>query len=684
MKRVFVALAIAAAGLLPTSSLAQAVPNVLVSTTNPFAACKVGQNPTGTATNYPGAEVEPFVTVDPTHPGRLLSAWQQDRWSDGGAHGLAAGWSNDGGRTWTDTPLPFSKCAGQGAANYERASDPGVAVGPDGKAYAISLSFDGDSIRNAVYAATSSDSGHSWGGLTPLKVDVADPVTGNPFNDKELIFADPSQNGTAYAVWDRLADLPGPLTAHRAPERDMPAPRGRTAATRPSSGPRQRANDAAGTALPVLPDFTGPTWLARTTDGGKTWEQSHIIVPTGRNEQTIGNYVVVNPKNGLVYDFFTYFDAQGTHIEFVVSADHGVNWSQRHRFQDLMSVGVGNVRTGDIIPIPAVDPASGNLYMVWQDARFSGQRYDEVVISRSTDGGLTWSAPALVNDHNGQPAFTGTVAVNSDGRVGVTYYQGVNYTPATATTPAGCPSPATQACETTYNFKLGQTPGLFDFTPASVLDDFDMTKAPVARGYFVGDYEGLTTVGKYFRPVWVSTTGGGGTAPRARPAIAGRAADPAVPQNATQVYTTPPLTDLILTKSTPSGTYVPGQQVSYTISVNNAGPSQAIGIAVTDNLPAGLTNASWTCSTGSVDSACGAPSGTGNINQIVSVAPFDTVTFTVTATAASNVGASLTNTASLNVPAANNDIGCTTAPTGCVVSITSVLLPALPSTGRAA
>jgi len=676
LKRVFAALAIAAAGLLPTSSLAQAVPNVLISTTNPFAACNVGQNPAGTATNYPGAEVEPFVTVDPTHPGRLLSAWQQDRWSDGGAHGLAAGWSNDGGRTWTDTPLPFTKCAGQGAANYERASDPGVAVGPDGKAYAISISFDGDSIRNGVIAATSSDSGHSWGGVTPLITDVASPTTGNPFDDKELIFADPTQNGTAYAVWDRLQDVPG--TAHRVrdPERDMPALGSSSSNAKPAK---------AKLAAAALPAFTGPTYFSRTTDGGKTWVKAHIIVPTGVNEQTIANYIVVNRQNGLVYDFFDYITVDGnTHIGFATSADHGGTWSPPQIFQDLRTVGVNNLRTGDIIPIPAIDPTNGNLYVVWQDARFNGGSYDEVVLSRSTDGGVTWSSPAVVNDRNGQPAFTGTVAINSDGRVGVTYYQGVNYTPATATTPAGCPFPATQACETTYNFKLGQTPGQFDFTPAAVLDDFDMTKAPVARGYFVGDYEGLTTVGKYFRPVWVSTTGGGGTAPRARPAVAGRAADPAVPQNATQVYTTPPLTDLILTKSTPSGTYVPGQQVSYTISVNNAGPSQAIGIAVTDNLPAGLTNASWTCSTGSVDSACGAASGTGNINQIVSVAPFDTVTFTVTATAASNVGASLTNTASLNVPAANNDIGCTTAPTGCVVSITSVLLPALPSTGRAA
>lgn len=59
---------------------------------------------------YLNSTVEPDVAVDPTNPAHLVGAWQQDRWSDGGAHGLVAAYSTDGGSTWTTSPLPFSVC----------------------------------------------------------------------------------------------------------------------------------------------------------------------------------------------------------------------------------------------------------------------------------------------------------------------------------------------------------------------------------------------------------------------------------------------------------------------------------------------------------------------------------------------------------------------------------------------
>jgi hypothetical protein len=60
--------------------------------------------------NYLNSEVEPEVAVDPTNPSHLVGAWQQDRWSNGGAHGLVAGYSNNGGASWHISPQPFSAC----------------------------------------------------------------------------------------------------------------------------------------------------------------------------------------------------------------------------------------------------------------------------------------------------------------------------------------------------------------------------------------------------------------------------------------------------------------------------------------------------------------------------------------------------------------------------------------------
>jgi hypothetical protein len=92
------ALGVASAALVaPTAS-----PPTLASVSDPFAACPFG----GPGTNYPNAEVEPFVAVDPTGASRLIGAFQQDRWSDGGAHGLLSAFSSDGGSTWANSFAP--------------------------------------------------------------------------------------------------------------------------------------------------------------------------------------------------------------------------------------------------------------------------------------------------------------------------------------------------------------------------------------------------------------------------------------------------------------------------------------------------------------------------------------------------------------------------------------------------
>ncbi len=432
---------------------------VTVSGASPFAACTIG----GPGTNYVNAEVEPWVAVNPTNAKNLIGAWQQDRWSNGGAHGLVAGYSFDGGTTWGETPLPFSACATNGL-NYERASDPWMSIGPDGTAYTISISFNQSNNDNAVAATTSRDGGKTWNAPALLKVDNG---TTQFFNDKESVTADPAHVGVAYAVWDRLQS--------------------------PNANPYADLHAAA---------YTGPSFFAKTTDGGKTWSAAAIIVDTAQNNQTIGNQIVVDPRNGTLYDVFDLIVSTGsnsdtTHgynVAFIKSTDGGTTWTQPQIINTLQSVGVPNTRTGDIIPEPAIDPATGQLYVVWQDSRFNGGHYDEIALSTSGDGGATWSAPARVNDATGQPAFTAAVAVNSKGAVGVSYYQYV--------------SQSATALPTTYNLKISGHQGATFGAATTLKESFDMTTAPNARGYFVGDYEGLVANGTSFRSFFVATNTG--------------------------------------------------------------------------------------------------------------------------------------------------------------------------------
>ena len=87
--------------------------------------------------------------------------------------------------------------------------------------------------------------------------------------------------------------------------------------------------------------------------------------------------------------------------------------------------------------------------------------------------------------------------------------------------------------------------------------------------------------------------------------------DPAAANNSSTAMTGlgAAVTDLRITKTNGVSSLVPGQATTYTITVTNNGPSNAIGSRVQDLFPAALTGVSWTCA-GSGGGACGAASGT--------------------------------------------------------------------------
>src|SRR5436190_15071243 len=132
-----------ATGLIAAASAGATVdPVVTVSGPSPFAA---GCNPDTSGTNYPNAEVEPYLASNPANRQHMIGVWQQDRWSNGGAQGLLTAVSTNAGTSWTrPAPPPFTHCQGGNAANggdYDRASDPWVTFGPTGSSWQISLSI---------------------------------------------------------------------------------------------------------------------------------------------------------------------------------------------------------------------------------------------------------------------------------------------------------------------------------------------------------------------------------------------------------------------------------------------------------------------------------------------------------------------------------------------------------------
>lgn len=459
---------------------------------DPFSACSRAPDIFG-GTVFPSTEPEVWLAANPANAKNLIGSIQQNRWWDGGAQGLVAPYSLDGGKSWDEVPLPFSACAAPyyggnvledpftGRA-YDRASDPWDDIGPDGTAYAVTISFDANDNGGDVGAATSTDGGQTWHNQQSIIAENAnDPSF--PFNDKESDTADPVHAGVAYVVWDRLQNIACPPGV---------PPGSETTDERPFRFSSALGLSAPSTDAP-LNCFDGPTMFSRTTDGGHTWSTPIPIVATPANDQTIANQIVVDPRTDTLYDFYMYLYANGSlTIEDVISHDGGLTWGPRQLVGDSQTIGVSDpdtgdgLRTGDIIPQPAIDPATGRLYVVWQDSRANAAdpNEDALFISSSTGGGLTgtWSAPAVVNDPKDEAAFTPAVKVLGDGSVAVQYYV-LN----------GKGKSKSGVLTTGVVLRTSDGPGTtFKKPEKKVGDDFNMLAAPWAFGWFTGDYEGLS------------------------------------------------------------------------------------------------------------------------------------------------------------------------------------------------
>lgn len=417
---------------------------VRVSRATPFAAAclEVPSN----ATIYANSEVEPHLAVDPANPNHLVAAWQQDRLSDGGARGLVTAVSVDGGTTWSGhSASPFSRCAG---ADFARVSDPWVSRNGTTVVQA-GIAFTGAALtagaRSAVLAARSSDGGFTWSGPSVL----IDDDGAQHFNDKETVTVDATDPRLVYAVWDRLDR-----------------------------------------------EDRGPTWLARSTDGGLTWSPARAIYDPGDQRQTIGNVVTVGP-NGTLHNFFTELgpaadDPRRTegHLALIRSLDKGLSWSAPVRIAELLAVSTRvpaqtqlQVRAGEVLGTFAVDPVRGTLYAAWQDSRFTAGAHNAIVVSVSRDDGATWSAPARVSADPSVPAFTPTIAVLQDGTIGISYFD--------------FRRPSATGFQPTEHWLAASRDGV-NWQETRLAGNFDLLNAPNANGLFVGDYQGLVGAGASF------------------------------------------------------------------------------------------------------------------------------------------------------------------------------------------
>jgi hypothetical protein len=417
---------------------------------------------------YRNSETEPHLAVNPTNPDNMIAAWHQDRWSNGGAQGLGAAYTMDGGLTWTQVTIPFSRCSGgqpRSAGDYERASDPWISFSPDGTAHYMALVANfSENNRNGMTVASSRDGGATWSAPVAIKASPAkDPVFASPFHDKNTLTADPFNSRLVYATW----------TLFR----------------------------------------LGSTTLvfSRSTDGGQTWNTRPVdnIEVVAHADLVVfrqGAQIVVLPNGTLVNAFFRILFNQSTgqvRLDQAIfrSYDQGQHWEKADvPVSEMFSttaidpeLGIP-VRDAQELPDIAVNRQTGDLYIVWQDVRFNNGLVG-VVISHSSDGGSTWSDPVEVNQVPGVQAFLPVVASADDGTVGVLYYDFRNDTLGDA--------------ELSTDVFLAKFDSDLNFINETRLTSpsFDLRQSVItgSRGYFPGDYVGLDTAGDDFVAAYTVT-----------------------------------------------------------------------------------------------------------------------------------------------------------------------------------
>ena len=323
-------------------------------------------------------QVETTVAVDP-HNTNIIVAGAQDlrlkplnhRW-----HGYYR--STDGGQTWTNSLLPgFPGDTSPGGLSSplhgsNATSDPILSFDRQGNLYYAGLVFNVSAngplgngpIGNTVaFVAKYTNDGAAYSGATLIK--------GPLFADKEWIVVDNTggpYDGTLYLSFD--ANLTA--TSYFG-----------TMFTRSTDGGRT-----------FSPPFYAPADMTGELPGMTVDPSGYVYVST----------LAYNPLTGsaLNYTQVTKIAPGGSGIIQNVRAVNPAQWLPNF-------LPGGQFRT---FTIPQMASDSKGVYLVFDDVR---QGNASVFLSRSTDGGSTWTAPLRINDvSNGQHFFP---TISSSGRI---------------------------------------------------------------------------------------------------------------------------------------------------------------------------------------------------------------------------------------------------------------------------
>jgi S-layer homology domain len=447
------------------------------------------------------AHNEPSISVNPANRNNIVAGANDYR--EGGSNAIHAYYylSDDGGQTWSNGRLPGL------VALPEIQGDMAVAFGPDNWVYYNFLNFNrsGSNSQDGVWASASSDGGHTWGN----PVEVANGYT-TYSTDKEYIAADNSNSAYRGNIYSCFTDF----------------------------------NTGSGTIR-----------ISRSTNHGQTWSSPANNIGTDNDQ---GCDVTVGP-NGEVYVVFSSYVPGSGGIQMMHSTDGGVTFLGPARVSTLSDIGnpPGGYRAS-AFPVIAVNPSNGNLHVVWPDSRFDNKA--DILYSRSTNGGLSWSNPIVLNDDGSAHwQFMPWVSVSPTGAVGVSWSDTRN-DPVNRNYDEYYVQSNDDGLTWTRNYRVSTV----------------TSPPPTINGNFIGDYTGLALDDLYVHPIWTDAREGntviytnralisdfsGGNTPTPTPTAAATntptPTDTPLPTNTPAPTNTPTATNTSLPTSTPTATNTP-------------------------------------------------------------------------------------------------------------------------------
>jgi len=300
---------------------------------------------------------EPSIAIDPVNPDRMVIGWRQFDNVNSNFRQAGYGYTSDGGVTWT-----FPGVIEPGIFR----SDPVLDYDTEGNFYFNSLTSQSGNFYCKVFI--SADGGAGWSAGTDAHG-----------GDKQWMTLDRSGgagNGNIYSFWTQYYSscFPGSFT---------------------------RSADGGNSFEPCELIDGNPFWGTMTVDRqgilyvAGAYEFGGIVIAKSSNAQV--------PGGSVAWDFSTQVNLDGSLG----------GWSEVNP-EGLLGQAIVDVDRSN-------GPGQDNIYVVATVQRASSSDPADVMFSRSTDGGFTWSSPVRINDDPGTNAYQwfGTMSVSPDGRIDV-------------------------------------------------------------------------------------------------------------------------------------------------------------------------------------------------------------------------------------------------------------------------